>query len=219
MQEPFGSTSDPFAARPAPSPNASGDARYSHRNYLVRRKLMKLIGADFYLDGPSGELLGFANQKGFKLKEAIRVYTGEDKQTELLQIQARGILDFSATYDVTDSRTNERIGSLKRKGLKSSFLRDEWAMLDAQEREIGTIIEESLALALVRRWIEITALFLPQKYDVFVGGTHVADLQQNKNPLVTKMAIDFLPAAQGVLDTRFGIAAAILLCAIEGKQG
>lgn len=223
--QPFGSGGDPFASREAKATaaastrNRDNDARYAHNNYLVRRKLMKLIGADFYLDGPNGELLGFAHQKGFKLKEAIRLYTGEDKAVELLQIQARSIIDFSATYDVTDSATGQRLGSLKRKGLKSSFLRDEWLILDAQEKEIGHIIEESMALAMVRRYIEITALFLPQKYDVFIGGVHVADFQQNKNPLVTKMAMDFSRDQSGVLDRRLGIASAILLCAIEGKQG
>ncbi|NIA15532.1 MAG: hypothetical protein GWP08_15830 [Nitrospiraceae bacterium] len=55
-------------------------------------------------------------------------------QTELLCIQARSILDFSAAYDVVDSTTGEKAGALKRKGLKS-ILRDAWIIMDADDRE------------------------------------------------------------------------------------
>lgn len=43
-------------------------AFYKHTNYLVRRKVLKLIGASFYVDDPSGQVVLYANQKGFKLK-------------------------------------------------------------------------------------------------------------------------------------------------------
>jgi len=57
--------------------------------------------------------------KAFKLKEDIRLYANEDMQAELLLIQARRVLDISSEYDVTDSQTGEKVGVLKRKGLKS----------------------------------------------------------------------------------------------------
>lgn len=193
-------------------------AIYRHSNYLVRRKLLKLIGASFYVDDPSGNVIMYANQKGFKLKEDIRLYTGEDMQTELLRISARNWLDINATYDVIDATNDAKVGALKRKGFKS-MLQDEWEILDAQDRVLGTIKEESLVVALVRRFIEISALFLPQKYDIQVGGRDVGGFQQNKNPLVIKLACDFAEDKNGVLDRRLGLAAAILLCAIEGKQG
>ena len=45
-------------------------------------------------------------------------------QVELLSIQARQIIDFSAAYDVYDGSTGSKVGALKRKGMKS-ILRDE----------------------------------------------------------------------------------------------
>jgi hypothetical protein len=51
-----------------------------------------------------------------------------------------------------------------------------------------------------------------------VGNAQVARLQQNWNPFVLKMTVDFSPDTQRLLDRRLGIAVAILHSAIEGKQ-
>jgi uncharacterized protein YxjI len=191
--------------------------RFRHTNYLVRRKFLKLLGAAFYVDDPNGQVLLYANQKAFKLKEDIRLYTGEDMTTEVLVIKARNILDISATYDVTDAATGQKIGAMRRKGLKS-MLKDEWLFLDTQDREIGTLQEESMALALIRRFVEYATFFLPQTYSGEIGGRPVCTFKQTRNPFLMKILVDFSADASGVLDRRLGLAAAILLCAIEGKQ-
>jgi hypothetical protein len=92
---------------------------FQHTHYLVRRKIFKLFGAAFHIYDPSGKVAFYSKQKAFKLKEDIRVYTGEDMRTEVLTILARQILDFSAAYDVFDPATNRKVGALKRKGIKS----------------------------------------------------------------------------------------------------
>ncbi len=43
--------------------------------------------------------------------------------------------------------------------------------------------------------------------------------KQTYNPLLMKIQADFSADTQGLLDRRMGLAAAIMLCAIEGKQG
>lgn len=184
----------------------------------MRRKVFKLLGAAFHVYDMQGNLLMYSKQKAFKLKEDIRIYTGEDMQSELLTIQARQIIDFSAAYDVVDSQARAKVGSLKRKGWKS-MLRDEWVVMDPYDREIGTIVEDSTTLALVRRFIDAASLFLPQKFHAeFAGGT-VATFQQNINPFVRKLTVDFSMDPHGRFDRRLGLAAAALLSAIEGKQG
>src|SRR5688500_7427304 len=95
--------------------------RFRHTNYTIRRKLMKLVGGAYYVDDPSGQVVLYANQKGFKLKEDIRLYTGEDMTQELVTIKARSVIDFGATYDVVDAPTGQKLGALRRKGLKSAF--------------------------------------------------------------------------------------------------
>jgi len=47
--------------------------------------------------------------KKFKLKEDIRVYADENKNNEVLSLQARSIIDFSAAYDVYNTATHEKM--------------------------------------------------------------------------------------------------------------
>lgn len=190
------------------------DHRYQHSHYLVRRKVFKLFGGAFHIFDPTGQVVLFADMKAFKLKEDIRLYTGEDKQTELLSIKARQVLDISATYDIFDSPTGQKVGALRRKGLKS-VLRDEWLLLDTTDNEVGLIQEDSWLLATLRR---LLSNLIPQKYHGTIRGQAVCAFKQNFNPFVMKIALDFAPDTMNLLDRRLGLAAAILLCAIEGRQ-
>src|SRR5688500_2438553 len=124
--------------------------------------------------------------KAFKLKEDIRLYTGEDMQTELLTIQARQILDFAAAYDVIDARTQTKVGALKRRGWKS-FLQDEWVIMNPQDHDIGVIKEDSMLLAVVRRFL---TNLVPQSFQGEVSGVSVCTFKQHFNPFVFKMTLD-----------------------------
>lgn len=191
--------------------------RYAHDTYTLRRKVLTLMGAKFHIFDPAGNLALFAKLKAFKLKEDIRIYADEQMTTEVLAIRTQSILDIAGTYDVQDTTTGERVGALRRKGLKS-FLRDEWLVLDPSGQEIGKIVEDSQVKALVRRFIDAAAYFMPQKYHVEMAGQTVATYQQNFNPFVHRIVIDFTPDRANAYDPRLGLAAAVLLCAIEGRQ-
>jgi hypothetical protein len=171
------------------------------------------MGAKLHIYNSSEELVLFSQMKAFKLKEDIALYTDESMQTELLRIKARNVIDFSATYDVHDSETGEHVGALRRKGLKS-ILKDEWVILDRHDQEIGLIKEDSTAMALLRRFITL----IPQKYNIDFDGNVIPAYRQNFNPFVTKIIADFSEDRTGQLDRRLGLAAGILLCAVEGKQ-
>lgn len=191
--------------------------RYAHDTYTLRRKVLSFIGAKFHIYGPDGSLALFAKMKGFKIKEDIRIYADEQMTNEVLAIRTKSIFDISGTYDVRDTTTGETLGALRRKGLKS-MIRDEWLILDAQGQEVGKIAEDSQLLALVRRFIDFASMCIPQKYNAEIGGTPVATYKQNFNPFVQKIMIDFSVDKGNRLDPRLGLAAAVLLCAIEGRQ-
>ena len=112
--------------------------RFEHDTYLIRKKVFKIFGGAFHIYDSQGGLAFYSKQKAFKLKEDIRVFTGEDMTEEVLYIQARQIVDFSAAYDVMDSAAGEKVGALRRRGWKS-IVRDEWILLDAADNEIGRI--------------------------------------------------------------------------------
>jgi uncharacterized protein YxjI len=188
--------------------------RYSHTHYLLRRQFLNLLGAKIRLYDPAGNLSFFVQQAAFKLREDIRVYSDESKATEMLTIKARQIMDFSAAYDVVDSLTGQKVGALKRKGW-SSIIRDKWIVMDPQDREIGEIVEDNPALAIVRRFL---TNLVPQNFDVNYGTKKVLDLRQHFNPFLFKMDVDFTVDPSASMDRRLGLAAAVLLCAIEGRQ-
>lgn len=187
---------------------------YQFKNYLLKRQVFALAGK-FRIYGPNDELLLFSQQKMFKLREDIRVFNDENKSQELLLIQARSIIDFSAAYDVIDTPTGQKVGTLRRKGLKS-ILRDEWEVLDTQDQVVGLLFEDNMGLAMLRRFL--LGSLLPQNYDVTLGQERVADLRQKFNPFAYQLMMDFSMDVGNRLDRRIGIAAAILLATIEGKQ-
>jgi hypothetical protein len=189
--------------------------RYSHTHYELANQFMKLIGANVRIKDPSGNLAFFAHQKGFKLKEDFRIYSDESKSQELFRIAARSIMDFSAAYDVFDSTTNQKIGGFKRRGLRSTFVNDSWIMFDANDVEIGSLEENAGVMAILRRWVDFVSLFSPQAYTMRLQGQPVGFFQQNRNPFFYKLALHFPPSP---LDKRLGIAAAVLVTTIEGKQ-
>jgi uncharacterized protein YxjI len=183
-------------------------------NYLLRRQAIALTGKFRFYD-PAGRMIMFSEQKMFRLREDIRVYSDESKTQEVLSIKARQIMDFSAAYDVVDAELNQKVGVLRRRGLRS-ILRDEWEVLDANDQVIGKLFEDSVGLAMLRRLL--LGSLLPQNYDMTVGESRVADLKQRFNPFRYELDLDFTMDAGRLLDRRLGIAAAILLAAVEGKQ-
>ena len=186
---------------------------FVHNKYLLKRQTIAIKGK-FRVYDPSGRLVMFSEQKMFKLREDIRVFSDERKSQEVLIIKARNIIDFSATYDVIDATTNQHVGALRRQGMKS-MLRDEWDILNPHGQLIGSLYEDSMQLAMVRR---LFASIIPQNYDIRIGQSVVADLKQRFNLFRYELDLDFSMDTANQLDRRLGIAAGILLAAIEGRQ-
>jgi uncharacterized protein YxjI len=187
---------------------------FQYPHYQVKRQVFALTGKlRFY--SPDGTLVLFAEQKMFRLREDIRLYGDESKTQELLLIKARQIIDWAAAYDVVDGATGQKIGVLRRKGW-ASMVRDEWEVLDPGDQPVGLLFEDSMGRAILRRFL--LGSLLPQDYDMTIGETRVADLKQKFTFFGFEMALDFSMDTAGRLDRRLGIAAAVLLAIVEGKQ-
>ena len=187
---------------------------FQHDRYLLKRQVFALTGK-FRVYDPTENLVLFSEQKMFRLREDIRVYSDESKAQEVLIIKARQIIDFSAAYDVIDALSGQKAGALRRKGWRS-LLRDEWEILDANDQPVGMLFEDSMGRALLRRFLLGT--FLPQNYDVTIGTERVADVRQRFNLFAYRLDLDFSMDTGRKFDRRMGIAAAILLATVEGKQ-
>ncbi len=130
----------------------------------------------YWIEDPQGKMLGFSKQKMFKLKEDIRVYTDEKMKEELFKIKQQQILDIWATFAITDSKTNTTVGYIKRKALKSGFIRDEWEVYNANNQLIGGIYEEK-GRGLARKYMPGGKL-IPEKMTFKLNNVPVANIDQ-----------------------------------------
>ena len=179
--------------------------------YRIRRKVFKLAGASFHVfDGETP--VAFCSQAAFKLREDIRLFADETKTRELLAIRARQALDFKASYDVVDSRTGARVGVLRRRGF-ASIARDSWEVLDEGERPLGQVEEDSLAMALLRRFL---SNLIPQAFNLRGPRGGAVTFRTRFNPFVYSLEVQVPPDV--AVDRRLVFATAILLAAIDGRQ-
>jgi len=181
-------------------------------SFIARRNFFNFFGITCKILAITGSVLYWVKLKAFRLREDITIYRGTIKKETILNIKARQIIDFAAAYDVVDLRSNAKVGALKRKGLKSIF-RDEWLIMDESDETIGSIKEDSLFLAMLRR---VFASLIPQTYVFTVGGQRAGEARGTWNPFLVKYLVRFLPSAS--LDPRLAMASVVLLMAIEGKQ-
>src|SRR5437868_2295918 len=92
---------------------------FQHSTFLIRKQALKLLGGAFHVYDPNNQVVFYSTMKAFKLRDDITVFTGEDMQTALLTIKSRNIVDFAATFEVVDAVQNEKVGTIKKAGLKS----------------------------------------------------------------------------------------------------
>ena len=191
--------------------------------FPIRRKILKIFGAAFHVYAPDGSLMAFCKQTALKLREDIRIFTDEDQETHLVSMKARQIIDFGATYDVT-LPTGEHMGSLRRKGLKATFLKDSWMIFGPdlgtgeEAAQIATIEEDSTMLALLRRYMDWISIFSPQKFAVRRDdGTLIATFRTHFNPFVYRLTAH-LHEDDSEIDELTLLSAGLLIAAIEGRQ-
>ncbi len=189
-----------------------------YEKYTIRRKLFKIFGAAFHVYDEHGSVIGYCKQKAFKLKESLKLYTGQDMSDLLLSLEAQSVIDFSSTYLVT-LPDGAALGSLRRKGLKSSFLRDEWLMFDYDGQQVATIRETGSFAPFARRYVELASVFFPQRYEIIrtSDSAVIAGYRQHFNPFIFRMGVAILEEDENI-DELFILASACLIAAIEGKQ-
>ncbi|MFN0010679.1 MAG: hypothetical protein ACKVS8_03445 [Phycisphaerales bacterium] len=184
--------------------------------YTIRRKVFRLFGAGFHVHDPAGKVVAFCEQKAFRLREDLRVYTDDSKATEFFRIGTQQVLDFAATYTAS-LPDGQPLGSLRRKGLKS-LLRDEWEVCGAGGEPLAVLREDSGAMAIFRRLADGVAWLSPQTFQMtHADGRHLATLRQHFNPFVYRLGVA-IHAEDPDIDDLLILAAACLVAAIEGRQ-
>jgi hypothetical protein len=183
--------------------------------YTIRQKVFKLLGNAFHILDAEGQVIGYCKQKAFKLKEDLRVFTSEAMTTELLRIQARNVIDFGATYDVT-MPGGEVLGSIRQRAMKS-LLRSTWEVVEPDGQVIATIQEDSAGLAVLRRMHDLTAALLPAKFSMRTpDGVVIAEFRTHFNLWIHRMGVT-IKQDHPLLDDLTVLAAGILLVAMDNR--
>ena len=99
------------------------------------------LANDFNVKDADGNTLAYVRQKMFKLKEAISVFSNENRSDLLYKINADRIIDFNASYSFTNAN-EEVIGSVGRKGAKS-LLKAHYEIFNQDNKQEFVINEEN----------------------------------------------------------------------------
>jgi uncharacterized protein YxjI len=162
-------------ARTAARTAVSGALWYQN-HYRLRKKVIA-IANQYWIENAAGQTLGYSRQKIIAIKEKIRIFTDEKMHTELFRVEQQQILDIWGTFAVTDSATNTLLGYVRRKALKSGFIRDEWELQDPWKRPVGGIYEKT-GRGLMRKYLPGGGL-IPEKTTLELNGQPVAEINQD----------------------------------------
>jgi uncharacterized protein YxjI len=186
--------------------------------YTVRRKILSILGAKFHVYDEQGQIVAFCQQKAFKLREDIRLYTDETMTETLLLLRARNITDFGVTLDVI-LPDGASLGSMRRKGMRSTFVRDQWQIFDPSDRRVATMTELGGFAPFARRFVNNASAFMPQTFAMVrdSDGAEIARYRQHFHPMVYRLGIAPIREDEHLGDLLI-LAAGCLIAAIEGRQ-
>lgn len=106
----------------------------------LRFKLLA-FAPQIHVTDAGGKSVLYIQQQLFRLKERIAVYSGPDKQRQILEINADRIIDFSANYRFSQPG-GQPVGGIRRHGMRSLW-RAHYEITDAAGRAIFELSEEN----------------------------------------------------------------------------
>ena len=177
-------------------------------SYTIKRRFWSFMERVFRVFTRDGQLFMYVEHPVLKLREEFMVYADESKTQPLLRVKSKQVIAINFSYDVTDARTGEVLGSVQKKGL-SSIVRDKFIIHGPQGEEIGYAQEQGASL--LRRFIPL----LTSKHAIFVGGQQVAFIKQQFRFFTKEFSVDLQPSP---LDPRFVLAVALLALMAEARR-
>lgn len=124
-------------------------------NYPLKLKFKFRLSPQFSLVDANGEMIGWAAQKLFRLKESVTVFSDSSRKETLYSIGADRIMDFGARYHFSDA-TGKPFGAVQRVGLKSLW-RANYNILGATPNPVSSREPQSAAMTIREEnpWIKV----------------------------------------------------------------
>lgn len=118
------------------------------KKFIVEQKLAPITNQYRIFDADR-QLLAFAQQKRFTMKEKVDFYTNETKLDLAFSVVAEKTLDVHGHFFVKDSK-GKQLGSF-RKVFKQSLLRSTYELKDHKQQIVARLHERSTFIAVLRR--------------------------------------------------------------------
>ena len=185
------------------------DALLTGDTFLIEQLVRPVV--NLYKVSAAGQPVAFCRQKRMALKEDIRFFADESEASELFRIKARAVLEIGGRYDVT-TPAGEPIGVLE-KVFGKSLLRSTWRVLDPDGQEVAGAQEANMAIALVRRLIDLP---IPYHFTITAGEAQIGELRREFS-FRDRYTLDLSRDAERRLDRRLAVALAIALDALQGR--
>lgn len=173
---------------------------FAHALYTIKRPWLTLFGREFRVFDPAGHQVLYVRHKIWSLKDRWSIFSDDTMRVPLVWVGARQIFGLDITTDVFDAGTQQQLGAVRSKGLKSIF-RDTWEVLGPGDAVVGVFQEDSNAL--LRRFVPL----LLGRWHMEMHGREVMRLTQVFRFFAKEFTLEIAP---GTVDPRFALACALL---------
>lgn len=196
---------------------------------ILIQQVFRPIGNEYRISLPAagsseeGVPLLFVKQKKLAVREDIRFRLDPDADAFLFMIKAKSVFEVRGRYAVTDA--NETVlGSLE-KSFAKSLIRSHWVVRDADGAELFTAQEDSLVIALVRRFVEFIPYvgsigfflqWLPFNFSLDRGTTKLASFQRILGKLRDRYVLEVTEEGRAI-DRRLLVAFAVGLDTLQNR--
>jgi len=189
---------------------------FSQSEYILKQQGLSIGGKYCLYDQNDNPLLYIEEKvKWIPPSTTVHAYADEKKTKEILTFKDSESENIE--MDVIDAESGQKIGGIGTTADDlAEFIKDAWAITDADDKPIGKVAEKSAGQSVLR---ELMDNELPQKLDIKVGETLVGELRQKVKMIGYELKVDFSMDTAHMLDRRLGIAAAIYAALHHGKEG
>lgn len=204
---------------PVPEPAAPRDETLDAVDAFRVAERFKLVGDRYELstlgpDGRSaGEPVARIDRPAFRARERLEALAPDGGR--IFALEARQILDVGGRYEVRDAG-GWRVGEL-RKLFVASLVRSTWEVWDGTGTLVATARERSVAIALLRRFVDLLPLPIPYHFDIHrLDGAPIGSVRRLR--MVRDRYVLELPGdPDRAIDRRLALALAVALDALQDR--
>ena len=191
---------------------------------LTLRFRILAIAQQLAVHADDGGLMMYVKQKAFKLKEAITVFADEAQTRPLYHIRADRVIDFSATYTITDAE-GAYMGAVRQQGMRSlwrsryDIVRGDDVVFTVREENPWSKVANGLFEGIPILGALSGYLFHPKYLVSADGGSDAVRATKQAAFLESVFRLDRLEAQLAPEDERLLVIATIATILLERRRG